>query len=356
MRLHLTLVLLIAPLPVRAADDWVGQTVFSTKDRLPLRDAGGKTIGEFSYSGTVVRDFGEWIEVRHIIHPGPYLGRVKKTEVVKLTDAEKFFGEKIKADGKDTWAFRNRANARMIDRDYDGAIDDLTAAIEVDPHSSLYVERGRARRAKGDLDGAIRDYTEALKQEPNYAVALNNRGVAWEAKGKFDNAFDDYSAAIKSDPKYATPYRNRGLIHQRRGDFAPAAKDFSESARLDPDNPTNMDDLAWLLATCPDAAVRDGKKALALSKKACELTEYRDMLLVETLAAAFAETGDFAKAVETQKKVLDDKEYMKKYGDGVRSKLKLYEQDKPYHTAPVGKGGPPTPAKTSANKPRSEQK
>ena len=116
--LPVALVLLLAPLPARAADDWVGLTVFSTKDRLPLRDASGDAIGDFSYYGTVTRDLGEWVEVRHLVHPGPYVGRVKKSEVVKQADAEKFYSQKIKNDGKDTWAFRNRASARVMDRDY----------------------------------------------------------------------------------------------------------------------------------------------------------------------------------------------------------------------------------------------
>jgi len=356
------LVLLLAPLPARS-DEWVGQTVFSTKDRLPLRDAKGNTIGDFSYSGTVTRELGEWIEVRHVVHPGPYVGQVKKSEVVKLADAEKFYSDLIRKDEKSTWAFRNRASVRVIEKDYDGAIDDLTEAIKVDPHQSLYVERGRAKRAKNDLDGAIRDYTEALKLDGNYAVALNNRGVVYEAKAKYDEALQDYTGAIKADPKYSTPYRNRGLIHQRRGNYALAAKDFADAVDLDPENPTTIDDLAWLLATCPDASVRDGKEALKLSKKACELTENRNMLLLETLAAAYAESGNFEAAMTTQKKVMDDKEYMKKYGDGVRFKLKLYEENKPYHTTPA-KGTttttPPTPgtkiASGGSNLPRSEQK
>ncbi len=86
--------------------------------------------------------------------------------------------------------------------------------------------------------------------------------------------------------------------------------------------------------------MRDGKKAITLAKKACGLTDYRNMLLVETLAAAYAESGDFEKAVETQKKVLNDDEYMKKWEAGVKQKLKLYEESKPYHTA-RSKAAPP---------------
>jgi tetratricopeptide (TPR) repeat protein len=278
---------------------------------------------------------------------------------VKQNAAEKFFSDKLKNDPKDTWALRNRATVRVYDKDYEGAIDDLTDALSVDPHFSLYVERGRARRAKGDLDGAIKDYTEALRLEPGYSVAHNNRGIVWEAKGDFAKAIQDYTDAIKSDPKYSTPWRNRGLVHQRRGEYKLAAADFTEAAQLDPKNSVVLDDLAWILATCPDASVRNGKEALRLAKRACELTDNRDTLLLETLAAAYAETGDFVSAVDIQKKVLADKEYEKKYGVSARDKLKLYESNKPYRTIPpkgVSIPPPPPPKKTfGSNRPRSEQ-
>ncbi len=111
-RFPFVLVLLLAPLPAQAADDWVGLTVFSTKDRLPLRNASGDAIGEFP---SPARSRATWVigsRCGTVVHPGPYIGRVKKTDVVKLADAEKFFSEKIKASRKDTWAFRNRATCR----------------------------------------------------------------------------------------------------------------------------------------------------------------------------------------------------------------------------------------------------
>src|SRR5262245_55354042 len=353
-RFSLVVLLAFAPLPAQAADDWVGETVFPTMARLPLRDAGGKSIGSLSYDAVVLREFDEWIEVRHVIYPGPYIGRVKKTEVVKLADAEMFFTGKIKANPKDTWAYRNRAAVRVMDKDYDGAIDDLTDAIEIDPHFSLFVERGRTKRAKGDLDGAIKDYGEALKLEPKDAVAFNNRGVVWEAKGKLDNAIDDYTSAIDADPKYSTPYRNRGLAQQKKGDYGPAIKDFNEAVKLDPNNALTLDDLAWLLSTCPDATLRDGKRAVTFAKKACELTEWKNMVLIETLAAAYAETGDFDKAIDYQKKAMDNADYMKKYGAEVRARMKLYESGKPVRlTSPKA---PVKPAPSSkATLPHSQQ-
>ena len=88
-------------------------------------------------------------------------------------------------------------------------------------------------------------------------------------------------------------------------------------------------DLAWLRATCPDASYRDGKQAVTGATKACELSEWKNANAVDTLAAAYAETGQFDKAVEWQQKAIDlaPKEDTKEKG---RRRLELYKAGKPY--------------------------
>ena len=62
--------------------------------------------------------------------------------------------------------------------------------------------------------------------------------------------------------------------------------------------------LAWILATNPDASIRDGMRAVEVAKKTCEMTGYKEYRLFSTLAAAYAESGDFAKAMEITQKAI----------------------------------------------------
>ena len=71
---------------------------------------------------------------------------------------------------------------------------------------------------------------------------------------------------------------------------------------LSPESPAIMNNLAWLLATSPEAQVRDGAEAVRLSEQACAATHFEQPLMVGTLAAAYAEANRFTEAVATAEK------------------------------------------------------
>jgi tetratricopeptide (TPR) repeat protein len=182
---------------------------------------------------------------------------------------------------------------------------------------------------KGELDKAIADYTEAIRVDQKLAQAYYGRAHIYCKKGEFDKAIGDYTQAIRFHPKDADGYYRRGMIYADKGEFGKAIADCEESIRLDPNNALACNATAWLQATCPDPRFRDRKGAIENAKRACELTGEKDDAYIDTLAAAYAENGDFQNACKWQTRAIEltkDEQYKKEY----RSRLQLFEKRQPY--------------------------
>ena len=123
-------------------------------------------------------------------------------------------------------------------------------------------------------------------------------------------------------------YGRRGLAWQSKGDYEKAVADFSNGIALDPKDARAYDSLAWIYATCPNVQFRDGKKAVDNASKACELTAWKDSNNIGTLAAAYAETGDFEAAVKQVEKAIELTPQKEKAD--YQSRLDLYKAHKPY--------------------------
>jgi spermidine synthase len=90
-----------------------------------------------------------------------------------------------------------------------------------------------------------------------------------------------------------------------RGDFAGAIARYRRALEIDPYLLEALNNLAWLLATCPEASMRNGPEAVQLAGLACQITEFRRTLFVGTLGAAYAEAGRFPDAVTTAQKACE---------------------------------------------------
>jgi tetratricopeptide (TPR) repeat protein len=163
------------------------------------------------------------------------------------------------------------------------------------------------------------------------ATAFYQRGYKRSQQKDYDQACKDFDLVIQLDPRNIGAFVNRGVAAYRgRQNYAQAIKDFEDAIRLNPDHALALNNKAWLLATCPDKRVRDGKKALELATKACELTEWKAPMYFDSLAGAYAELGNFDKAVEWMEKALEDEAFTKKYGDEGRAHLKNYREKTPF--------------------------
>jgi len=216
---------------------------------------------------------------------------------------------------------------------YDKAMADFNAAIALRPDfaEALY-RRGAVWASKRESDRAIADYTEAIRLDPRLTEAYRGRGRAWQGLGEHDKAIADFTEAIRLDPNGLT-YTHRGTVWKAKGEYAEAIADYTKAIRLAPKTWWAYNDIARIMATCPEGAHRDGKEAIRHATTACELT-YRNYPCIDTLAAAYAEVGDFKQAILCQQEAI--KRAPEENKDACRARLELYKHRKLYReTSPA---------------------
>lgn len=249
---------------------------------------------------------------------------------------------------------------------YDEAMEQFNKAIELAPESAgAYTNRGRVRAIKGDTAAALVDVEQALKLQPGSVQALQLHAALLSSTGKFDRALSDlnllrrampdnvdlllqiaalhqashqpakaiatYDMVLVTDADNINAYRGRADSYLSQGKQAEALADYQKANEIDPKNSGVLNNLAWVLATSTDDKLRDGKRAIELAKQACEVTEYKQAHILSTLAAGYAESGDFGSAVDWSKKAVA------LGADGLKEQLQKelesYEAHKPWREA-----------------------
>jgi predicted Zn-dependent protease len=211
------------------------------------------------------------------------------------------------------------------------AITYYTEILEKNPEDQRAIScRGWAYLAAGEFDRGLKDAEEAVRMSPNSPAWKNNRGEAFIKRKEYDKAIAEFSELLGNDPQYYFALYNRSEAYIRTRQFDKALKDLELALEKEGKVPELHMNLARCLATAPDPKLRDGKRAVEEGKKAVGMIKYRNGRFLDTLAAAYAEVGEFDKAVETQQRALDDPEHMKDDADGARKRLKLYLEKKPF--------------------------
>ncbi len=214
----------------------------------------------------------------------------------------------------------------------DEAIVHYRQALRLRPdYADAHYNLGNALVAQGKLDQAISSYRQALRVRPNDADALFNLGAALKSQGRLDEAIWHYRQALRLKPEDAKAYNSLGGLLAVTGRLDEALEHFRKTVRLKPDWPVPLNGMARILATHPDAKVRDPSQAIKLAEHAAELTSYRNATVLDTLAAAYAAAGRFDDAVTTAQNALDlALDAAGPQAPDIRKRLELYKQRKPY--------------------------
>jgi tetratricopeptide (TPR) repeat protein len=213
------------------------------------------------------------------------------------------------------------------------AVEFFTVQLKKGPRSpALLNSRGLSFKALGELDKAIADFDEAIVTDSNDPAFFINRGNIYVDKKQYDRAVKDFDVAVKLDPQSAVAYNDRGGAWEFQHQYAKAVADYDTAIKLDPGYTLAFNNLGWLYASATDPQFRSGQKALEYTQAACKATDWKYWLFLGSLAAAYAEAGQFDDAVKWQAKNLELAPESEK--EDSRQTLAWYRRGKPYHEKP----------------------
>jgi protein O-mannosyl-transferase len=193
------------------------------------------------------------------------------------------------------------------------------------------------RQERGDE--AIAHFQKVLELNPDDLAAMKgvnlNLGAVFLKKGYPDKAIFHFKKMLEIGPDYRA-YNGIGNALHRKGEFAEAIANYYRALELEPKSALVKSNLAWMLATAPETSLRNGPKAVELAEQAVQLSRGREPLFLRALAAAYAETGQFSKAVQTGQNALELAAARSTDGlaNALRKELELYELALPYRETP----------------------
>jgi tetratricopeptide (TPR) repeat protein len=191
---------------------------------------------------------------------------------------------------------------------------------------------GGALAKLGRLDAALVQLRRALELDPRYAPAHYDLGLVLSQRGDAQGAIREWRSALDLDPKYAPAHVSLGDALDAQGRTAEALAHWRAGLQLQPNDPPALRRVAWVLATSPDAALRDGAEAAAFAVRALELTGRKDARALDALAAAYAEKGQFANAALTARRAQAgaEQDNQPALAGDIGLRIALYEAGQPF--------------------------
>ena len=190
---------------------------------------------------------------------------------------------------------------------------------------------GETLHEKGQIEEAMVHFQNALRINPNLASVHSSLGVALLETGRPEESLAHLQTAVALDPHDGDAHYNMGNTLMEIGQASEALAHFNTALQINPDDTQALNNMAWMLATWPDAMIRDGTKAVALAERAVLLTDNKEPRTIATLAAALAETARFPEAAQTAERAaqLARDQGNLALADSIRARAELYRANLP---------------------------
>lgn len=308
----------------------------------------------------------------HPDKPEPYLLRAQiERKQKKNDDAIKSLAKAAELAPAAAAPYQTRGEIFRDNGDFGKAIEQFTKVLELQPGNLLaLLHRAESYLSQKQFDLALVDVDVVLKTQPGLVVAHALRAQVLASLKRLPEAISEmeqladalpkqteyrmqlalyylvaeqphkaiqaYTDVLEQEADSFDALRMRGDAYLNVGDHEAAAKDFEKALTLSDKDTSLLNNYAWLLATSPIDSVRDGKKAIDLATKAADLTKHEKPHILSTLAAAYAESGDFETARKWSKQSIETRDEesseaeTKEMGEQLKKELASYEANKPW--------------------------
>lgn len=278
------------------------------------------------------------------------------------------FGRALEVTENNPLAENNYGCALYEAGRFDEAIPHLKKAIQLMPaYTDPRINLGKIYLAQGKSSEAVECLTEAMNLNPGSADACYNLAMAFGIEGKYNEAIKIFGRTIQLDPDYPDVYKRMGTAMLAAGRAAEAIEYLNESLLINPydvivysslsiayiktgnyesalqawaraealqrKNAYVLNNPAWLIVTEKDVTADDAKNTIEFTERACKMTGYKEVNLIDTLAAAYAAAGRFEDAVTTAQQAIDlaNARGQNKLAENIKKRKELYRAGKTFH-------------------------
>lgn len=261
--------------------------------------------------------------------PGPYQNRgsIYRAEG-EFDKAIEQFNEVLKLKPGVLLTLLLRADAYLANGQFDEALADVNLVLEKQPVVDAHRLRAEILTKLDRLDEAIEEIEQVSSAMPDQVDLKMQLALYYLVDKQLSKAIEVYSDVLDLQQDNTTALQARGDSYLNVGKHAEAIADFNRLLKIKPENSTLLNNLAWVLATSPEDDLRDGQRAIELATRACEITEYKTPHVLSTLAAAYAESGDFENAIKWSQKAVELNDPENK--EQMENELKSYRDGKPW--------------------------
>lgn len=228
---------------------------------------------------------------------------------------------------------KNEGTQRSINRE---DVFSIPPTKDVRPYVLAHTYIGISMHCLGLFDTAIEHYRKALSADPSFCSARNNLALVFFIQDKNESALKELKKVLQYEPQNGDSHRIIGDVYTWQRKYPPALRRYEMAMRYNPDDTATLQALAWVLSTCEDKNLRDGKYAVKLATRAAKITKFRDPIVLDTLAAAYARLGRFDDAIQTARHAFNlmPKESNTEQRNAIIHRLTLYKRGVAFTRSP----------------------